>query len=144
MKQLFKNNLLIAILLFSFLACSTEQKVVPIAFGKDQCAFCKMTISNPKFGAELITDKGRILKYDAVECLVNHLNDDTPKYQKLYAVAYDKPKELQTVEELHFLISPDFRSPMGANLAAFAIKKNVDEKYHVQLVDWQTLVQSFE
>lgn len=144
MKQLFKSNLFIAVLLFGFLACSTEQEAVPIAFGKDQCAFCKMTISNPKFGAELITDKGRILKYDAVECLVNHLYDDAPKYQKLYAVPYDKPKELQAVEELHFLISPDFRSPMGANLAAFVNKKNIDEKYHAQLIDWQTLVQSFE
>ena len=101
-----------------------------------------MTISNPQFGAELITDKGRILKYDAAECMVNHLNSDAPRYQKLYAVPYDRPKNLSAVVDLKFLISPDFRSPMGANLAAFSDTKNVADKYLTQLISWQTLVDS--
>ena len=117
-------------------ACSPRQGADPIAFGKDQCAYCKMTISNPKFGAELLTDKGRILKYDATECLVNHLKDNAPPHQKLYAVPYDQPKELQPVAKLYFLISPDFRSPMGANLAAFAEKENLGTQYHSQLMTW--------
>lgn len=142
MKRLFNVLLLIAILCFS--ACITPQETDPIAFGKDQCAYCRMTISNPQFGAELITDKGRVLKYDAAECLVNHLNNGAPAYQKLYAVPYDKQKKLRAVEELHFLISPDFRSPMGANLAAFSDTNNVDEKYHPQLMDWSTLLQKLK
>lgn len=142
MKLKYNVFLLTLTLFFSFTACDINQEMVPISFGKDQCNFCKMTISNPKFGAELITDKGRILKYDAAECLVNHLSDGAPKYQKLYAVPYDEPKALRAVENLHFLISPDFRSPMGANLAAFSDKKNLDKHYHSQLIDWQTLLTS--
>lgn len=141
MKRLLKVCL-IAILLFCITACNTKQEADPIAFGKDQCAFCKMTISNPTYGAELITVKGRVLKYDAAECLVNHLNEGAPMHQKLYVVPYDQPRQLRAVEHLHFLISPDFRSPMGANLAAFAEKNNVAEKHHGQLIDWQTLLHS--
>ena len=142
MKRLFNFLLLITIL--GLTACNTQQEADPIIFGKDQCAYCRMTISNPKFGAELITEKGRVLKYDAAECLVNHLNDDAPAYQKLYAVPYDQPKQLRAVEELHFLISTDFRSPMVANLAAFSDTKNVDKKYHPQLIGWQTLLQKLQ
>lgn len=144
MKQQVNSTSSIVSLLIFIWACSAKQEAVPIAFGKDQCTFCKMIISNPQFGAELITDKGRILKYDGAECLINHLKNDAPTYQKLYVVAYDKSKELETVETLYFLISPDFRSPMGANLAAFSDKKNVGQQYQTQLIDWQTLLKIFE
>ncbi len=142
MKPPLTQTLIFVTLLLAFTACTTSNEAVPINFGKDQCDFCKMTISNPKFGAELITDKGRILKYDATECMVNHIHNGAPKYQKLYAVPFDEPKELKSVENLHFLISPDFRSPMGANLSAFTAKNKLDEKYHSQLIDWPILLKS--
>jgi len=99
-----------------------------------------MTISNPKFGAELITDKGRVLKYDAAECMVNQLNKEGTKFQKLYAVPFDAPKKLVNVDQLRFLISPDFRSPMGANLTAYSDINNLDGRYHEQLIDWNQLL----
>lgn len=142
MKRLLNFSLVILVLLFSIAACQIRQEADPIVFGRDQCAYCKMTISNPKFGAELITDKGRILKYDAAECLANHLNEDAPPYQQLYAVPYNEPKQLRAVEQLRFLISPDFRSPMGANLAAFSDTAALDEKYHARLIDWPALLKS--
>jgi len=142
MKLLFHPVLLILVLLLGVAACTTREEAVPITFGKDQCAYCKMTISNPKFGAELITDKGRVLKYDAAECMVNHLKEDAPKFQKLYVVPYDKPKELRAVEDLLFLVSPDFRSPMGANLAAFSDTTALGQKYQEQFLNWQTLLKS--
>ena len=43
-----------------------------INYGVDACAYCKMNIVDPKFGAELITKKGRVYKFDAIECMVNY------------------------------------------------------------------------
>ena len=91
----------------------------PIAFGQDQCTFCRMTIAEPTFGAELITDKGRVLKYDAAECLIHHLEADAPPHEQLLVIAYDEPGQLYPVDSLTFVISPEYRSPMGANLAGF-------------------------
>ncbi|MFC2188028.1 hypothetical protein ACFCT7_11980 [Fulvivirgaceae bacterium LMO-SS25] len=134
--------LIVLVIVNGITSCVINQDSIPILFGKDQCEFCKMTISNPKFGAELITDKGRILKYDALECMVNHLKEEAPPYQKLFAIPYDLPKELKPVDELYFLISIDFRSPMGANLAAFSKKTFLEEKYHSQLMNWNDLLHS--
>lgn len=113
-----KQQLLLFIALALF-AVSCSQTPEPINFGKDQCTFCKMSISDPKYGAELVTDKGRVHKYDALECMINDLNTNNPAYSNLYAIAYDKPEQLILVDSLVFVISPEYKSPMGANLASF-------------------------
>lgn len=90
-----------------------------INFGKDQCRYCKMTISDPKYGAGLITTHGRVYKYDAIECMIRHISDEGVEHQKLFAIAWDQPETLCHVDSLAFVISPAYRSPMGENLAAF-------------------------
>jgi len=137
--RFFPILLLLALLLYS---CQSTPE--PIEYGTDQCDFCRMTISNPKFGAELVTDKGRVLKYDAAECMAQQLGDPetAPAYENLYAVAFDDPRHLYPVDSLYFIISPDFRSPMGANLAAFSEPTALEEKYQQQLLTWDEVVQN--
>jgi copper chaperone NosL len=96
-----------------------------------------MTIADPKFGAELITDKGRIYKYDAAECVVNQLAEEATRYQMLLGVAYNDPKQLFPVDSLLFVISPVYRSPMGANLAAFYRPAPQDLGPDAQLLSWK-------
>ena len=125
------------IVLISLLASSCiSSDPQAIEYGRDQCAYCMMSISDPKFGAELVTDKGRVLKYDAAECMAGHLSEGATPHQSLLAVPYDFPGTLVSVAELHFLISPDYISPMGANLTAFADVSNLPEQYHAQVIDW--------
>lgn len=110
----------------------------PITFGVDQCHYCRMTIAEPNYGAELITEKGRVYKYDAAECMVNQLKEEDIPYRELYAVAYDKPQQLFPVSTLAFIISPDFRSPMGANLAAVKDKTSVKGEY--EFLSWEEVM----
>lgn len=100
--------------------------------------YCKMTISNPQYGAEMITDRGRVLKYDALECMINYINKDQPLYSQLYAIPYDQPGKLHPVDSLQYVISSEYRSPMGANLAAFR-KSNVHSSQ--PLMSWNILKQ---
>ena len=116
----------------------------PIQFGTDQCAYCRMTIADPNYGAELITDKGRVLKYDAAECLIDHLNDGAPPHRALYAVAYDTPGELHPVDSLAFVIASEFRSPMGANLAAFAERGAIPAPLRAEALGWDQTLQMRE
>lgn len=107
----------IALSVLAFVGCSVGPE--SIQFGRDHCEYCKMTISDSKFGAELVTQKGRIYKFDAVECMVPFMMENPNEYAYIMAVAYDVPGELTPVDELQFLIADEIRSPMGANLAAF-------------------------
>ena len=49
-------------------ACARDPR--PIAYDADGCAYCRMQISDPRFGAELVTTKGKVYAFDSIECLV--------------------------------------------------------------------------
>ena len=94
----------------------------PIAYGEEGCAHCHMTLAQEAFGAEIVTRTGKVVVFDAVECLVAYLAEDadTTSIHSIWVVDYAHPGELIRAEEASFLMSPSLRSPMGAGLAAFA------------------------
>lgn len=111
-------------------------KPEPIVFGEDHCTYCRMSIADPKFGAELVTDKGRVYKFDALECMVPYLqeNSDT-QYAHILAIAFDEPGELKPVQNLKFAISEEFNSPMGGNVAALSQAAPLEEG--MESLGWQ-------
>lgn len=113
-------------------------KPEPLVFGEDHCSHCRMSIADPKFGAELVTDKGKVFKFDALECMVPYLqqNSDT-EYAHILAIAYDEPGELKPVASLKFAFSESYKSPMGGNLAALNQSASVEEG--LEPLDWQEL-----
>jgi len=101
-------------------SCSTEPK--PIVLGKDNCDFCKMTISDPRFGAEIVTNKGKIYKFDDQHCIIDFMKSDKLAQNDIagvYFTDFNKPHELIPVLDAHFLQSPALKSPMNGNIAAF-------------------------
>jgi copper chaperone NosL len=117
------------------LMAGCTSKPEPILFGTDVCSYCKMIITDPRFGAELVTAKGRIYKYDAAECMIAHIHEEKLEYSSLLAIAYDRPKELHLVDSLSFVQSPDYRGPMG-NTAAFL---RADSLVNLQGMRWEDL-----
>ena len=139
-----KATTLFATLLMLYLVLSscTPEHPEPIAYGEDQCVYCRMSIADRQYGAELVTDKGRVLKYDAAECMINQLADDPIAYRQLYAVAYDRPGKLLPVDSLMFVIDPKFRSPMGAHLAAFS--RNQGTPHGMPGLSWEEVIKKVE
>ena len=41
----------------------------PLVLNKDQCESCKMTYADIRFGAECITSKGKVYKFDDLSCM---------------------------------------------------------------------------
>ncbi|WP_420578254.1 nitrous oxide reductase accessory protein NosL [Ekhidna sp.] len=121
-----------------FCTCSwSEEK---IKFGEDHCVYCRMSISDPRYGALLVTDKGRIRKYDAAECMINDVNENAIASRKMMVIAYDQPKKLIHVDSAYFVISSVYNSPMGANMAAFSSKEAITDS--LALLTWQQANQS--
>jgi len=104
--------------LITVMSCSHSSK--PIDYGNDGCHFCKMTIVDKIHGAELITDKGKVFKFDAAECMINYVaNGNKVEVASFLTNHYDEPTALISATEASFLISENLPSPMGAYLTAF-------------------------
>ena len=124
----FKMNLLL-ISLIILLSCSKD--ISPLEYGKDQCDHCRMTLTDRKYGAEIITKKGKTIKFDAAECMLNYLKEkkiDESDIEKYLVINLSDPGALIYAISADYLISPELRSPMGENISSFA-DKNSTEKY---------------
>ena len=110
-------------------------------YGKDGCHFCKMTIVDNQHASELVTAKGKVYKYDAIECLINDLKKrDSTEVGMLLVNDYSNPGDLISAESAIFLISEGVPSPMGAFLSAFNDKADaeaVKSESGGALFDWQ-------
>jgi copper chaperone NosL len=127
-------------------ACSPSPK--PITYGTDKCDFCRMTIVDPQFAAELVTEKGRVYKFDAIECMgMYRLEEPGTGFAFLLVNDYLRAGTLQPVTDCTFLISPELPSPMGANLSAFYVRdsaKVYQERKGGQLYSWDALLATFD
>jgi len=111
---------LIVILLLILLSCGSDPE--PINYGKDECEFCRMQISDNRYGSEIITDKGKVFKFDEVGCMIeyslvkNFIGDAN---QKFLVTDFAKPETFIDATVAFFVQNDNFRSPMGSNVMAF-------------------------
>jgi copper chaperone NosL len=142
---------LITLIIASFFAlgCAGTDPV-PINYGTDNCAFCQMLITDHRFGSELITPKGKVFKFDSIECLVQY-SQMPDKYDAkesgVYVTSMLQPDVLIDAKSAMFVISDEISSPMGANLAAFTThekaKSTVKDEKAVHY-SWDKLLKEFK
>lgn len=131
------------ILFFGTLLASCSNEPEPIVYGSDQCAFCKMTIVSKAHSAQMVTKKGKQIKYDAIECMVhdNLQNYDESEIAIMLVANYEDPGSMIPAQEASFIIDEKINSPMGANLAA--IKKDSNQQEFSELYTWNELKKHF-
>jgi len=109
-----------------------------------------MTISDIKFGAEVVTKKGKVHKFDSAECMMNSLSLGNVKPDEaggFFVIDAANPKVLTDAVKATFLISDKFSSPMGANLSAFANKPDAEKfqkNFGGELKSWDELKIKFD
>lgn len=131
------------LLLLCLTSCNTgPDAIVP---GKDICHFCKMGISDVRFGAEVVTKKGKSFKFDDTHCLLGFLQQKEvlpEDIKNTYFVNYSEPHQLVVAEKSFLLSSEKLRTPMGGNIAAF---DNSDSLQKIQqlnngsIISWNDL-----
>ena len=115
--------------------------------GKDNCSFCKMTLSDNRYGAEIITRKGKVYKFDDSHCLLSFIQSKTIEKKDIdnvYFTDFVNTHTLIPAEDAFLLQSDFFRGPMNGNLAAFSnadsMKKSA-QQYKGNIVTWKQLNQ---
>jgi copper chaperone NosL len=129
-KTLFVLCLLLACL---FSSCSTDPQ--PIVFGTDACHYCKMTISDERFGAEVVSSKGKVYKFDDTQCLVQYLKENKINSGDLagvFLVDFAGRGTLVNATTGILLESDSLHAPMGGRFAAFSHADSA-QRYQQQL-----------
>jgi copper chaperone NosL len=146
-KRLNINAVLVTLCLIaaSTSGCSTEPEAIKI--GSDNCHYCKMTISDNKYGVEVITTKGKLFKYDDPICLFSEISEkgiDAAIIKDIYFTDFSGTHALvKNDKNCFFLKSDGLKAPMGGAIAAFSSHDSL-KVYNEQLggdeVFWAQLI----
>ena len=126
-----------------FAGCTPEPE--PIAYGKDNCEECKMTIMDPKFGGEIVSKKGKVYKFDDARCIGKFMDRRGIELSEIHQTLftnYSGNHEFIKVNDAYFVVGSQLKSPMGSNAAAFTNKEAAEKKaaeIDGKVTNWATL-----
>lgn len=122
----------------------------PIRYGQDECAHCKMTLTDRRFGAELLTAKGKVFKFDDLNCMAAFAEKGSvaqADIAQLLAVDFSQKGQFVDVRQAFFLRNEAIKSPMRGDVAAFSSAAGRDAvKQQLgggEEMDWEGAKQSF-
>lgn len=141
---------LLSIIAFASVMTSCSTGPEPIAYGHDGCSYCEMTIMDQRYGTELVTDKGKIFKFDSVECLVRFIKEgeaDQTNVKLVLLTPFTHPETLEDANQSLILHSQGIPSPMGMFLTAFKDEltaRKFQEENGGTIYTWKELLVKFE
>ena len=128
------------------LVAACNPKPEKLVAGTDNCAECKMTIMDLRFGAEIVTTKGKVYKFDDGHCLAAFFERRGVELSEIHQALiadYNNPREFIKVNSAEFVVSSQLKSPMGGNAAAFnseaAAKTKSESLEGSKVTNWATL-----
>jgi len=105
---------LLLTLIVALAGCRTGSE--PVLFGSDSCHHCKMIILDRRFGGEIVSRKGKVYKFDSLECLrgfqkahAGELANDA----KIFVLEGSGSGELLAADDARFTEDKNLRAPMG-------------------------------
>lgn len=133
---------LFVFLSLSFFSCA-KTEVVPIKLNVDTCDFCKMTIADGKYAAEVISEKGRVFKFDDIMCMIHYGKENSnTKMAAHYVNDYTQDNVLIPAKTAFFLSGGTVQSPMRGGIIAFSSENDAKEfgiKLKAKPVTWEAV-----
>lgn len=115
------------LLVFILAACNVEPEA--LHYGEDACHTCKMTLVDKKFGAELVTQKGKVYKFDDINCMMAFYNSeevDQRDYAYKLVVDLSRPGTFIDAADAFYVKSSSIKTPMSSHVAAFGSKSSME------------------
>jgi copper chaperone NosL len=107
-----------------------------------------MTIVDKPFAAELVSKKGKVFKFDAIECMVQYLDPKSDdEFAHFLVRDLNVPDDWQDARQCTYLISDQLPSPMGAFLSAYSTREaagQMQQSKGGEVFTWQQLRQKIK
>lgn len=143
-KSQLTTGALVASLVLALGSCNVEPE--PIHYGKDACHHCKMTLMDNKFGAEIVSVKGKTFKFDDANCLSSFINSGQLNKQDIsicLITDFASPGALIDATKAFYVKSDQIKSPMASNIAAFQSKASMEahnQNWKGEVLGWKALI----
>lgn len=131
-------------LLLVVASCSVKPE--PLNYGKDACHACKMTLVDKRFGGEILTRKGKIYKFDDVNCLVGFYKSGSEPADNVLSILFvdfGKENSLIDATTANFLVSGNLRTPMGSGVAVFSNAERQPSELEGTVETWDEILKRF-
>lgn len=125
-------------------ACARTDGPRPLVAGEDACDYCRMAVSDTRYGGEVRTSRGRIVTFDAVECLASYIAAATDPAQIAGVwVADFAGGGMIPAEQARYVSGGSLHSPMGRQLTSFAPSLSADTlvaRYGGTVLTWDDVL----
>lgn len=116
----------------------------PLVPGSDECAQCRMMITDARFGGEVITRTGKVQVFDAVECLAGYVASADPALiRTVWVRNFAQPGEWIEAAAARFITGASIGSPMGRSLLALdagVSAETAQRLYGGRLTGWSEIL----
>ena len=109
--------LALASLLVAALAACAPDAPRELALGQEQCGYCRMTIGDPRYAGQARSGTGKVLAFDAIECLASYVRG-TEGVTGAWVGDHARPGTWLVADSARFYRLADGRSPMGKGFVA--------------------------
>ncbi len=122
--------------------CQSADSPAPINKTVDMCEYCRMTIVDLHYAAEIV-EKGKAHKFDDIGCMLAyaHAKNLSPENSRIWVMDFDNSTWTKG-EKAYFVISPEIHTPMGYGIVAFKDPnkaKEAADKNRVDVVELETI-----
>ena len=139
---------LLSALCWIVISCAVKPE--PLLYGRDACHTCKMTLVDRKFGAELVTEKGKVYKFDDLNCMLTFYHsgyEEASAFKFIQVVDFTNPEKLIDAQNAWYLKSEDLRTPMASEVAAFESEESTQvfkKEWKAVLLSWGEIQTQFK
>lgn len=141
------KSTVVLLIVLGLVSCRVEPQ--PIHYGQDGCNYCQMNIVDARYGAQIVTNKGKVYKFDAVECLLNFKDQEKfldTDLAHIVVNTIDNKGKLVSAKSSFYLRSPRLPSPMGkyiTPLQTLVVAEEHQAKFGGEIYDWERLNTEF-
>lgn len=117
-----------------------------LAFGVEECAQCHMTLSEPRFAGQLVTETGKVIPFDDVGCLATFVATGgiaRDRIHSLWVNDFLRPDSLLDVTAAVFLQQDSIHTPMDHGVLALrsgAQSDSVVARLGGRLLSWNDVL----